>query len=431
MRRAWIVAASTAALGIVALLTSLAWNRLASDTGDVPTTAVVRGDFVHRIWADGLVQAAEATPLGPPPMVRGQLRIAWLAPDGSHVEPGDVVIRFDPTDLETRLIEGRTERATADARIERTQVREDSAGRNLERDAAIAGVELDYARRFQSKDPEVFSRVDIAKSDIDEKLAAARKEHAEDVRGIRGDLAGVEIDLLGIERRKAQLKIDQAEGDLAALEVRAPHAGIFTLRDPPWGEPPRVGSVVWGGNAVAEIPRLDALEAKVFVLEADAGGLKAGVEASVVVDGRPGEVLPARVRSIDTLAQPRSYEVPIQYFGALLDFERLDGAKIKPGQRIEATILLEQRKDAITVPRQAVFDHEGRSVVYVRNGSGFEARDVRLGPAGLGRQVIEDGVEPGDVVALRDPTREAHAADGEREAAKSAAVAGAPGRAGP
>jgi hypothetical protein len=58
---------------------------------------------------------------------------------------------------------------------------------------------------------------------------------------------------------------------------------------------------------------------------------------------------------------------------------------------------------------------------------------VRLGPAGLGRQVIEDGVEPGELVALRDPTREAN--DGkerdEREGKDGSAVAGAPRRAGP
>jgi hypothetical protein len=114
------------------------------------------------------------------------MRIAWLAPDGTQVQPGDVVIRFDPTDLETRLLEGRTERATAEARIERTQVREASAGKNLERDAKMAAVELDYAQKYQSKDPDVFSRVDIAKSEIDAKLAAARKDNAEEVRGIRG-----------------------------------------------------------------------------------------------------------------------------------------------------------------------------------------------------------------------------------------------------
>ncbi len=333
MRRRVLIGSSLALVVVGGALVALVVRGLGSGAGDVPTTPAVRSDFVHRIWADGVVQAADATPLGPPPMTRGQLRIAWLAADGTRVKPGDVVIRFDPTDLETRLLEGRTERATADARIERTQVREASAGKNLERDAHIAGVELDYAQKYQSKDPDVFSRVDIAKSKIDADLAAARKENAEDVRGIKGELAEVEIDLLGIERRKADLKIAQAQGDLQALEVRAPHEGIFTLRDQ-WGQLPRVGTVVWGGNAVAELPRLEALEAKVFVLEADAGGLKAGVPATVVVDGRPDRVLSARVRSVDTLAQPRSFEVPVQYFGAVLDFDDPAAATIKPGQRI-------------------------------------------------------------------------------------------------
>lgn len=425
MARVWIgvALAVTAVLGVVAALA--AWGRLLPQAAEVPQTAALRGDFVHRIWAEGYVQAAEATILGPPPMVRGQLRIAWLAPDGAHVQAGDVVIRFDPTDSETRLLDGRTERATADARIERTQVREASAGRNLERDATMAGVELDYARRFQSKDPDVFSRVDIAKSEIDEKLAAARKENAEELRGIRGELAGVEIDLLGIERRKAELKIAQAEGDLSALEVKAPHAGIFTLQEH-WGEVPKVGSVVWGGNSVAEIPRLDVLEAKVFVLEADAGGLVSGVPASVTVDGRPDRALAARVRAVDTLAQPRDLEVPVQYFGVVLALEQQQPG-LKPGQRVEATIVLEERKDAVTVPRQAVFEREGRSVVYVRNGRTYEPRDVQLGPAGLGRQVVEQGVEPGDLVALRDPTRPGRVKDESAGEARPAAVAGAPG----
>jgi hypothetical protein len=415
---------------VVAAAAALAaWSRLAPGAADVPTAAVVRGDFTHRIWAEGFVQAAEATLLGPPPMVRGQLRIAWLAPDGARVGAGDVVIRFDPTDLETRLEEGRTERATADARIERTRVREDSAGRNLERDAEIAGVELEHARRFPTQDPQVFSRVDIAKSEIDERLAIARKEHAEGQRGIRDDLARVEIDLLGIERRKADLKIAQAEGDRSALEVRAPHAGIFSLKER-WGEVPKVGGIVWGGNAIAEIPQLDVLEARVFVLEADAGGLRAGVPASVVVDGHADRVLAARVRAVDALAQPRQPEVPIQYFGVVLELAEHGTVPLKPGQRVQATIVVEERADALTVPRQAVFEREGRSIVYVRHGRTFEARDVRLGPVGLGRQVVEDGIAPGDLVALGDPTRPGRATDEDDGAEASPPIAGAPGAGG-
>jgi hypothetical protein len=185
---------------------------------------------------------------------------------------------------------------------------------------------------------------------------------------------------------------------------------------------------------VAELPRLDALEAKVYVLEADAGGLKAGVTATVVVDGRP-----------ETRAEGprphRRHAGPAAHSGrAGAVFRR--GARVRraarregqAGQRVEATIVLEERAGAITVPRQAVFEADGRSVVYVRRGSRFEPKDVRLGPAGLGRQVIEDGVEPGELVALRDPTREANderEERDEREGKDGSAVAGAPRRAGP
>ena len=37
-----------------------------------------------------------------------------------------------------------------------------------------------------------------------------------------------ELDIIGIRERKAQLKIDQAKKGLDALEVRAPHGGLFS-----------------------------------------------------------------------------------------------------------------------------------------------------------------------------------------------------------
>ena len=36
-------------------------------------------------------------------------RLAWLAPDGSHVKADDVVIRFDPTAMEKSLVDGEDE----------------------------------------------------------------------------------------------------------------------------------------------------------------------------------------------------------------------------------------------------------------------------------------------------------------------------------
>jgi HlyD family secretion protein len=393
-----------ALFGTVAFLVALPlWRGFGADS-DVPSCEVLRGEFVRRVHADGLLQAAEATVLSPPSSTRGSLRIGWLAPDGSRVHEGDVVIRFDPTDLEEKLAEGENQQAATDSRITQKQVREDSAVRNLERDADMAVLDLEYAREFQSKDALIFSRIEIIESEIDEELATQRKEHAEAVREIREDLAQVELDLLDIERRKADLQVEEARRELQELEVRAPHDGIFVLKEQ-WGRMPEVGQMVWRGNPVAEIPRPEVMEAKVYVLEADAGGLRVGAPATVVLDAHPGRVYEAKVKQVDALAQPRSWRVPVQYFGVVLELELTEPERMKPGQRVQAELSLDELSDVLSVPRQAIFEKDGRSVVYVGRGGRFEPVPVELGATGLGRVVVLEGLEEGDRVALRDPTR--------------------------
>ena len=398
-RQAWIALAA-----VLVSLVGLSALRGLGASSDVPVYEVQRGDFQRRVHADGLLQAAEATALSPPSTVRGSLRIGWMAPDGSLVSEGDVVIRFDPTDLEEKLAEGENLQASADSRITQKRVREDSAVRNLERDAEMAVLDLEYAREFQSKDALIFSRIEIIESEIDEELATRRKEHAEAVREIREDLAQVELDLLEIERRKADLQVSEAQSELQELEVRAPHDGIFVLKAQ-WGRLPEVGQVVWRGNPLAEIPKPDVMEAKVYVLEADAGGLQVGAPATVTLDAHPGRLYRATVSQVDALAQPRSWRVPVQYFGVVLELETTDTALMKPGQRVQAELSLDSQSDVLSVPRQAVFERDGRSVVYVGRGRRFKPRPVELGATGLGRVVILDGLEAGERVALRDPTR--------------------------
>jgi len=185
--------------------------------------------------------------------------------------------------------------------------------------------------------------------------------------------------------------------------VRAPHDGIFVLKRV-WGRKPEVGRMVWGGNAVAELPKLEAMEAKVYVLEADAGGLEVGIPGSVVLDAYPDQTYSAEVKHADALAQRRNRQSPVQYFQVTLELERTDPV-MKPGQRVQAELILDERADVLTVPPQAVFEDDGKKVVYVHGGDDFESREVELGPAGLGRVVIESGLREGDLVALRDPNR--------------------------
>jgi RND family efflux transporter MFP subunit len=402
------ILASISIVGVIAVVAAVSsLIGLGRDDG-TPVVEVVREDFIRRVYAEGHLRAVDATPVAAPMDVQGPFKIAWLAPDGSRVRKGDVVVRFDPTELKKNLEDGKADEATAEMRTEKRRIERDSTLNNLSRDADMARLELKYAQEFQSKDPEIFSRTDIIESEIDQELATHREASAAGTREIQEDLATADLDLLEIEQRKAQMRIQEARQGLQALEITAPHDGIFVYERDWRGETVQVGQSLWNKQAIAEIPNLETMEAEVYVLEADAGGLTEGGVAEVILEARPDEPFQATVKKVDALAKRKIRWVPVQYFGVTLDLERTDPAVMKPGQRIRAILMLDEREDVLVIPREAVFnDDDDRKVVYRRKGWSFEPVEVELGPSALGEVVIESGLEEGDVVALKDPTRTA------------------------
>lgn len=372
----------------------------------VPVERVEPRPFVRRVTAEGELRAVRATPLSVPPGAPGPFRIGWLAEDGVRVRAGDVVIRFDPSEVEKELVEAADDLASARLEAQKQSAEDMAAIRKLERDLELAREELTNARQFQKKDELVFSRSEIVESEIDQELALGKEEHARDARGRRETLSRAGLDLLGIRMRQAEARIARARQALAALTVTAPHDGVLVLKRNWRGEAPRVGDQVWNNQVMAEIPDLSAMEAEVFVLEADAGGLAPGRPARMALESRPGVEHAARIARVEALAKPRFRGSPVQYFGVVLALGETDPGIMKPGQRVRATLELDERPRALTVPRQAVFEREGKMVVYRQEAGGaLEPVAVTLGPGSAGRVVIESGLAAGDVVALVDPNR--------------------------
>jgi hypothetical protein len=63
----------------------------------------------------------------------------------------------------------------------------------------------------------------------------------------------------------------------------------------------------------------------------------------------------------------------------------------------------DERKNVLYIPRQALFLKDGKRVVYVKKGNGFEQREVAIQSEGESRTAIE-GLTAGTEVALVDPT---------------------------
>ena len=371
---------------------------------EIPTMTVDEGEFRRRVTAEGTLKAVNATPVAAPPEARGGLKIDWLAEDGSYVDEGQVVVRFEASEFEKQLENSEADRSAAEAKMAKERIQAGAILRGRDRTADMAKAELERTREFQNKDKEIFSKNQIIESEIDEGLSTARMDHAGRARKIESQVSKSKVGLLSIEQRAAQTQLDQAKLALASLEVVAPHAGIIVLKRDWRGNLPRAGETVWRGQSLGEIPHLDEMEAEVFVLEADAGGLAEGIAATVIVEAQPEVVYQAKIKRVDKLAQPRQRGVPIQYFGVILALERTDKEVMKPGQRVRATLIFDEEK-VLVVPRQAIFERDGKTVVYRQGEADYETVEVELGSSTPGRVVVAKGLESGDVIALRDPTR--------------------------
>ncbi len=146
------------------------------------------------------------------------------------------------------------------------------------------------------------------------------------------------------------------------------------------------------------------MNAEVFVLEADAAGLTIGQKAVITLEANPGIRYSGKITQVDKLARPRVRGVPVQYFGVIVTLDKTDPAIMKPGSRVLAQLELDNRANAFSIPRQALFEKQGKKIVYVRHGKGFVPSAVTIGTSSPGRIVVTTGVTKGDALALTDPT---------------------------
>ena len=389
-----------------------------SDPGaGVPTYRVDSRTFRREVPSDGTLEAVEATPIAAPQDARMPLKIAWMVKDGSRVSGDQVVIRFDPTEMSDRLDDGLDSTAQARKRIGKERATAATAQRKRDREAAMAESEMrastDFNAQLDEEELGIFSRNEIIESRIDQDLSSAKMDHARAAKGIERSVSSGKLEVLRVQERQAAMNVSEARKGLSLLEVTAPHAGILVAKKDWNGRLKSVGDTVWPGQKIAEIPKDEAMEARVFVLETDGGALEVGMKATVTIESHPDRSYAASIARVETLAQPRFKDVPVQYFTVTLSLDKTDEV-MKIGQRVRASILVAET-EAIAVPRQAVFQDGGKSYVYRRvsaaagaqsrgkNSSGFDKIEVELGAGTAGRVIVTSGLADGDEIALRQP----------------------------
>jgi multidrug resistance efflux pump len=389
-----------------AVVPLLVGARIVRSLDAVPTATVTLrpGRFVREVEARGLLKAVKVTPIMVPQQMRRSQRIAALASDGAALKAGDLVVAFDPYEAQREQADGLNDLDAARARIDKAGAEGRKTRRSIEIDRGLAREELTRAESFRLDDERLYSRHEIVESRLSRDLAATKLELSGSRLATSGKLSAAERALGAIEAGKANLKLELARKSLSALRLAAPHDGLFVLERNWRGEIPSVGDTLWPGQKIGELPDLSQLEAKVFVLEADGAGLRGGLKARLSIEGRPGEEHEATVKRVDPLAKASGWQSPVKYFEAVLSLARTDPTFMKPGQRVRAIVRLDEAENVLVLPRAAVFDKDGKRVVYRRQAGSFVPVEVTIGRQSISSVVVDQGLSAGAVVALRDPS---------------------------
>jgi len=370
----------------------------------VATLKVRKGTFQIVLPAFGELQAAKSTPIVVPPENRyGIQTIAWMAPEYSSVKAGEVVIRLASTVLIERLRIEEAEMAKLGLEIQKKEKQLEKDKSDLRGQIAVTSLQREIADVFAARDETIFPKNKIIEDAIDLDYQNTRERHFERKKDQLEKRIAAELQLLQSKARTRQMQIKQIQDQLNNLEIKAPHDGMLVINKYWSGEKYRVGMNAYGGQKLGSLPDLTQMEAKLFVLESEASGLKENLPASITLDFEPGRVFTGKVIGIDTIAKPLGEESPLKYFETKVALDTTDPQLMKPGIQVKASIFVEKQADVLAVPNQALVFEQNKSFLLVKNSTKVEKRAVETGARSLTLTIITKGLREGDAVLLGNP----------------------------
>ncbi|QWF17331.1 HlyD family secretion protein [Lysobacter capsici] len=287
---------------------------------------------------DGEVYARRSSPLMPPSVERmWQFNITELATDGTPVKKGQTVIRFDSNDVIKQLTEKRSQLKEKQSELGKLDLELAERERSERLATAEAQSELEKAQRKTQQPVELIAGIEyrkllVKRTQMERKMALARKRE-----GLSAEQRRQERRLLSSELGQLQADVDRLQRSLAALNVIAPRDGLMMHRSNFEGEKYDVGSQVWVGQTVAEIPDMSTLAVRAELAERDLQRVAVGVPVRIVVEGGAGSVLSGKIASIGRAIRSKSQvqPVPVLDLDVQLDDPR---APLRPGQAVRVEI---------------------------------------------------------------------------------------------
>jgi HlyD family secretion protein len=196
--------------------------------------------------------------------------------------------------------------------------------------------------------------------------------------------------------RAQRLRVEQARlthknrvDELAALQVKAPIAGIFTSLAVIEGD--KVGP----GTKLGTVVNYNRVLVNITVDELDVTKAVLGQKAGVTIDALPDRTFEAQIVEIGTEGAPKE---GVSSFKITLELKEPKG--LRGGMTAQVDIRVDERKSVLVVPIEAIVGKGGQQSVRVKlpGENGIEVRPVKVGLAGQSEVEIVKGLTEGELV---------------------------------
>ena len=164
-----------------------------------------------------------------------------------------------------------------------------------------------------------------------------------------------------------------------------------------------MGDTPWSGMTIVTIPDLSFMQSITYVNEVDVSKVRAGIEVLVKLDAFQDSTFKGIISSVASLGKIKDNNSSIKVFEIAVDIKSQSDI-LKPGMTTSNKIIINQIPNSIFIPHESIFEKDGKKIVYVKNGSGFDEREIELGEKSEDFVIVKSGLEDEEEIALRDPT---------------------------
>ncbi len=356
---------------------------------------VERGIHPVTIETSGTVASKDSVRITPPPSFFWNMTIGEIVQEGTHVNAGDLVVRFEGTREDQRLMEVTQQLRVAQGELASLEEKHNQQIETERLNLAQARSEAEKAHRKATQPVNLIPSIEYQKLVKQRELADRRVEQlvrraviSEKERESRKR----KLELAAIRSTRA-VAAAQANKDLHT--VRAPRAGIALIGTNFSGEKFDVGSTTQANQVVVELVNPAVLEVHGVVREGQAAQIAVGQSVRMSADSAGGLEFTGTIESIGDTVRRLSRYTPEMIRDIRVALDRVPD-EVKLGVSVQMIIEVRRMENAIAVPRDAIQYRSNLPGVITRDGW----QRVQLGARSNGKVIVTDGLVSGEEVQI-------------------------------